>query len=146
MLSERLKYLRREKKLSQAALAEAIGVGQSSIASYERDERKPSYEVLCLLADYFDVSTDYLLGRTDVPHMYSHGVVDVQGDSWQIFSNTKDLSPEGREQVERQIQGAVEDDQQVILQCSSQDDLEKLVRQIVAQALEERDKQNDNGQ
>ena len=43
MLSERLKYLRREKKLSQAALAEAIGVGQSSIASYERDERKPSY-------------------------------------------------------------------------------------------------------
>lgn len=146
MLSERLKYLRREKKLSQAALAEAIGVGQSSIASYERDERKPSYEVLCLLADYFDVSTDYLLGRTDVPHMYSHGVVDVHGDSWQIFSNTKDLSPEGREQVERQIQGAVEDDQQVILQCSSQDDLEKLVRQIVAQALAERDKQNDDGQ
>lgn len=146
MLSERLKYLRREKKLSQAALAEAIGVGQSSIASYERDERKPSYEVLCLLADYFDVSTDYLLGRTDVPHMYAHGAVDVQGNSWQIFSNAKDLSPESREQVERQIQGAMEDDQQVILQCSSQDDLEKLVRQIVAQALEERDKQNDGGQ
>ena len=146
MLSERLKYLRREKKLSQAALAEAIGVGQSSIASYERDERKPSYEVLCLLADYFEVSTDYLLGRTDVPHMYSHEAADVQGGSWQIFSNAKDLPPEGREQVERQIQGAVEDDQQVILQCSSQDDLEKLVRQIVAQTLEERDKQNDDGQ
>ena len=146
MLSERLRYLRREKKMSQAALAEAIGVAQSSITSYERDERKPSYEVLCLLADYFNVSTDYLLGRTDVPHMYSHGTADVKGTSWQIFSNTKDLSPENREQVERQIQGAMEDDQQVILQCSSQDDLEKLVRQIVAQALAERDKQNDDGQ
>ena len=146
MLSERLRYLRREKKMSQAALAEAIGVAQSSITSYERDERKPSYEVLCLLADYFNVSTDYLLGRTDVPHMYSHGTADVKGTSWQIFSNTKDLSPENREQVGRQIQGAMEDDQQVILQCSSQDDLEKLVRQIVAQTLEERDKQNDDGQ
>lgn len=146
MLSERLRYLRREKKMSQAALAEAIGVAQSSITSYERDERKPSYEVLCLLADYFNVSTDYLLGRTDVPHMYSHGTADVKGTSWQIFSNTKDLSPENREQVERQIQGAMEDDQQVILQCSSQDDLEKLVRRIVEQVCQERDKQNDDGQ
>ena len=146
MLSERLRYLRREKKMSQAALAEAIGVAQSSITSYERDERKPSYEVLCLLADYFNVSTDYLLGRTDVPHMYSHGTADVKGTSWQIFSNTKDLSPENREQVERQIQGAMEDDQQVILQCSSQDDLEKLVRRIVEQVCHERDKQNDDGQ
>ena len=146
MLSERLRYLRREKKMSQAALAEAIGVAQSSITSYERDERKPSYEVLCLLADYFNVSTDYLLGRTDVPHMYSHGTADVKGTSWQIFSNTKDLSPENREQVERQIQGAMEDDQEVILQCSSQDDLEKLVRRIVEQVCQERDKQNDDGQ
>lgn len=146
MLSERLRYLRREKKMSQAALAEAIGVAQSSITSYERDERKPSYEVLCLLADYFNVSTDYLLGRTDIPNMYSHGTADVKGTSWQIFSNTKDLSPENREQVERQIQGAMEDDQQVILQCSSQEDLEKLVRRIVEQVCQERDKQNDDGQ
>lgn len=145
MLGERLKCLRREKKISQAVLAEAIGVGQSSIASYESDERNPSYEVLCLLADYFDVSTDYLLGRTDVPRMYSHGVVDVQGDTWQIFSNAKDLSPENRKQVERQIHGAMAEDQQVILQCSSLDDLEKLVRQIVEQVYQERDKQNDDG-
>lgn len=146
MLPKRFADLREQHNLTQGQLADLLKMSVRAIAAWESGERKPPIDKLEWLADYYGVSTDYLLGRTDVPNMYSHGSIDIQGDSWQIFSNAKDLSPESREQVERQIQGAMEDDQQVILQCSSQDDLEKLVRQIVAQALEERDKQNDGGQ
>ena len=146
MLPKRFSELREQHNLTQGQLADLLNMSVRAIAAWESGERKPPIDKLEWLADYYDVSTDYLLGRTDVPNMYSHGTADVKGTSWQIFSNTKDLSPENREQVGRQIQGAMEDDQEVILQCSSQDDLEKLVRRIVEQVCQERDKQNDDGQ
>ncbi|GAW91172.1 helix-turn-helix domain-containing protein [Calderihabitans maritimus] len=64
-LSERLAALRREKGLSQAELAKQLNMGQSTIAMYERNRRTPDPETLERLADFFNVSVDYLLGRTD---------------------------------------------------------------------------------
>ena len=65
--SSRLKELRKEKGLSQKALAEAVGMSDTGIQNYELETRTPSATVVIKLADYFDVSTDYLLGRTDDP-------------------------------------------------------------------------------
>lgn len=64
---DRLKQLRNEKKLSQQELADKLGINRSTYARYETSATQPDYETLQKLADFFDVSIDYLLGRTDNP-------------------------------------------------------------------------------
>ena len=63
----RLKELRKAKKISQLKLAMDLHMNQNSISRYENEEREADYKTLILFADYFDVSVDYLLGRTDDP-------------------------------------------------------------------------------
>ena len=61
----RLKELRKAKKLSQLKLALDLNMSQNTISRYETGEREADYATLILIADYFDISLDYLLGRTD---------------------------------------------------------------------------------
>lgn len=63
----RLKELRKKKNLSQIRLAMELNLSQNSISRYETLEREAGYETLIQIADYFNVSLDYLLGRTDDP-------------------------------------------------------------------------------
>lgn len=63
--SRRLKRLRKDKHMTQAQVAQRIGVTASMVSSYETDIRLPSYEVLIRLADVFGVTVDYLLCRQD---------------------------------------------------------------------------------
>ncbi|MBA4536394.1 helix-turn-helix transcriptional regulator [Bacillus aquiflavi] len=65
MLGERLKELRLERKLTQEQLGKGINVTKVSISGYENGNRTPDTETLQKIADYFNVSTDYLLGRSD---------------------------------------------------------------------------------
>ena len=65
-LKERLYQLRTDAGLTQEELAKRINVGRSTIAGYEKGTTQPSYTVLILLADYFEVSLDYLFGRTNM--------------------------------------------------------------------------------
>ena len=67
LIAKRLKGLREAAKLSQAKLATEINVKQPLIARYETAINTPAYGVLIQYADYFDVSCDYLLCRTDNP-------------------------------------------------------------------------------
>jgi len=64
---KRLKKLREDKEMTQRQLAEILGIGASTLAMYEIDKRSPDHNMLLKLANYFNVSTDYLLGRTDEP-------------------------------------------------------------------------------
>lgn len=61
----RLKELRKQKKISQLKLAMDLGMNQNSISRYENHEREADYATLIKLADYFNVSIDYLLGKSD---------------------------------------------------------------------------------
>lgn len=63
----RLKELRRDRKISQVKLAMDLNLTQNSISRYENGEREADYDTLVAIADYFNVSVDYLLGRTDNP-------------------------------------------------------------------------------
>ena len=63
---ERLKLLRKEKKFSQETLGEKIGVARTSVANYETDRNYPTSEVLEKLSDVFNVSIDYLLGKSNI--------------------------------------------------------------------------------
>ena len=60
---ERLSYLMRIEKLSQSELARKIGISQSAICNWLNGKKEPSIESLWKLADYFDVTVDYLIGR-----------------------------------------------------------------------------------
>ena len=62
-----LRKLRQSRKLTQKQVATSIGVTENGFQNYERGVRKPTYEVLIALGDYFGVSIDYLVGRTDDP-------------------------------------------------------------------------------
>ena len=61
----RLKELRKERKISQLKLSVDLNMNQNTISRYENMEREADYKTLVKLADYFGVSLDYLLGRTD---------------------------------------------------------------------------------
>lgn len=61
----RLRALRKEKNVSQLKLAFDLNMNQNTISRYENLERQADYQTLIAFADYFDVSIDYLLGRTD---------------------------------------------------------------------------------
>lgn len=65
----RLKLLRKKRRISQLKLATDLGMNQNSISRYENGEREADYQTLIAFADYFNVSIDYLLERTDNPLM-----------------------------------------------------------------------------
>ncbi len=65
----RLKQLRKQRKISQLKLALDLNLNQNSVSRYENGEREADYATLIAFADYFGVSLDYLLERTDNPKM-----------------------------------------------------------------------------
>ena len=64
----RLKELRKKKGISQLKLAMDLSLNQNSVSRYENGTREADYETLIKIADYFHVSIDYLLERTDNPN------------------------------------------------------------------------------
>ena len=65
----RLKQLRKERQITQVKLSLDLNMSQNTISRYENGVRNADYNTLIQFADYFDVSLDYLLGRTDNPKM-----------------------------------------------------------------------------
>lgn len=64
--ADRLRLLRNQKGLSQADFAKQIKISKSSVNMYERGEREPSFKTLEIIADYFNVDMDYLLGKSEI--------------------------------------------------------------------------------
>lgn len=82
-VAERLRSLRESVRLSQVKMAEIVGVKQSSLNRYELNQASPTFETLTRYADYFDVSMDYIFGRTDNPQgkLYEYKPKIQQNDS-----------------------------------------------------------------
>ena len=62
---EKIKELRTERGLTQKQVAEYVGLTKNALGNYEAGIREPSLDILRKLCDLFDVSADYLIGRTD---------------------------------------------------------------------------------
>ena len=69
LFGETLRKLRTERKITQAKLAQVAGVDRTTVNKWESVNAIPHGEILKVLADYFNVSLDYLLGRTDNPQI-----------------------------------------------------------------------------
>ena len=69
LLAERLKFLRESRRIYQKEMAELLGLSLRGYQCYESNESEPKLSTLIAIADYFGVTTDYLLGRTNDPGM-----------------------------------------------------------------------------
>ena len=90
-VAERLKGLRESVDISQNKLAEQAGSNQSSINRYENGQSEAPYKILLWYADYFDVSLDYIFGRTDKPqgklYKYEPNVLKTKFSQNEEFKN-----------------------------------------------------------
>jgi len=71
-LGQKIFSLRKRDHRTQEEVASAIGISRPTMNNYEKDVRKPSYKVLRSLADYFGVTTDYLIGAEDIDEESKH--------------------------------------------------------------------------
>ncbi len=110
----RIKQLRNEKNIYQKELAKVIGVSSGAIAMYETGKRSPDKDILDKLASYFNVSVDYLLGRTNEKITVDKVKATLASDPdlanfWDellkrkdlqsLYKQTKNLSPKAVKQV-----------------------------------------------
>lgn len=94
MFSQKLKDLRKQHNLTQAELAKKLNVGTSTIGMYESSIRRPSYEVLKKIANYFNVTVDYLIDDNNI-----ESLEDID-DLIAFTKNIKKLSPKQKEQIQ----------------------------------------------
>ncbi|MCY8321137.1 helix-turn-helix transcriptional regulator [Bacillus inaquosorum] len=103
MLSDRLVELRKSKKLTQQGLAAKLKITRSSLSQYEIGNRQPDYETLKKIADFFEVTTDYLLGYSNTKPVVKeektpYNVTD-DPDLQIAFKEAADFSEEARRQT-----------------------------------------------
>jgi len=92
-----LKTLRAEIGVSQQALADAIGAHQQSVHRYENGDYEPDIQTMNLLADYFDTSIDYLVGRTDIRKKIERvGKYELNQQEMTVVDNFRELAPQYR--------------------------------------------------
>lgn len=72
LLNERIRQLRKMNNLTAKEFSTIFNISHSSVSLYESGKRTPSIDLIIKIAQYFDVSTDYLLGVTDTPYSMTH--------------------------------------------------------------------------
>ena len=88
MFGNNLKNLRNEAQINQKTLASQFRVTQATISSWENGRTAPSFEQLIQIADYFDVSVDYLIGRTNIDNNYVYNPQKDIADILEILQQT----------------------------------------------------------
>ena len=97
LFAKRLRELRKEKSLSQVELGEHLGYGYTAISSYETGRNEPSYTDLIRICEILDVSTDYILGISDIRKPYA---VLEKNDLIRLHNRAMELARECRRQLE----------------------------------------------
>lgn len=103
--SERLKELRKEKRLTVEQLADKLGSAKSTISRYENGKREPKKDFLEMLSSFFDVSISYLLGETDIKKpnfeekIKKDKIDELEEDNKILFDKLKGLTPKDRNKI-----------------------------------------------
>ena len=93
-----LRKLRKGKELSLKQLGNYLGMSESTISLYENNKREPDIATLFKLADYFDVSVDYLIGNTDNPQSHKNA-----GDAMYDFIRSLELLSRATSEVQEHL-------------------------------------------
>ena len=107
---ERLRMLRKEKGMTGQELGKVFNVTKTAVSNWENGNRFPDENILKKISDYFNVSIDYLLGRTDIRNPYnSKNTTHPEGENLDKFRSDflkklDDLSEESKKELEKYIQ------------------------------------------
>lgn len=104
MIGQRIRDLRKQKRMSQTELAKSAGVSQTTVTAWETGKAEPSSSAVAKLADIFNVTTDYLLGRPDKQETKKDDV-ELSDDDVIMTWRGKPLSDEDRELIRRIMNG-----------------------------------------
>ena len=104
MIGQRIRDLRKQKRMSQTELAKSAGVSQTTVTAWETGKAEPSSSAVSKLADIFNVTTDYLLGRPNKQETKKDDV-ELSDDDVIMTWQGKPLSDEDRELIRRIMNG-----------------------------------------
>ena len=108
----KIKELREEKNLTQKELANKIDTTATNIGRWEKGFNEPAYTYLVKLADFFDVSIDYLVGREDdlgiKKYSSEHNRAALSEDESDLLKNFRKLGPFARESIIIQVNALAE--------------------------------------
>ena len=99
MISQRIRELRAEKKISQQDLSNQLFVSPQAISKWERDVATPNPEAIAKMAEIFGVSADYLLGRTDQKEKLPTESGELSADELRLLNAYRAASGKRREAV-----------------------------------------------
>ncbi|EGT5508120.1 TPA: helix-turn-helix transcriptional regulator [Clostridioides difficile] len=105
MIGYRIKELRKEKDITQKELATFLGLTPKMISFYEKEERFPPHDIILKLSDFFDVSTDYLLGKVNVKNVDNLSELELienlnfSDDIKEALKLISELSPSSQEKM-----------------------------------------------
>lgn len=109
MFGDRLKELRESKHLKQSDLAKELGIGRTTLSNYELNNREPDFNILKKIANYFNVSTDYLLGNST--KKYLDEVDQLEQEFEELRDKMKNISPSKRKKILKMIELFEEDEE-----------------------------------
>lgn len=147
-IGDRILLLRREFNISQKTLAELAGVTEASLSRYENNLREPRAEIIGRIASVLDVTTDYLLGRTDVRNPHDYELIRALSNDdpellelLKVFATRKDLKVILRQLLEvdkdelkplaKMIAGLISEDKEIeLINMSSEEEAKKYVNDL----------------
>lgn len=95
MLAKRLRQLRKATGANQAEIAKLLGISREAYSMYETNRRQPGNEMLRILANHYEVSVDYMLGRTDVPEVAMY----LENDEKFLLDTFRNVDSRARETI-----------------------------------------------
>jgi len=104
VIGEKIKELRKNSKITQEQLGNAIGVSKMAISYFEKGKKSPGRESLKKIADYFGVTTDYLLGRSEDPELNEEEDKVVSEEGKNIMSLIESLPEDERKKAWEQLE------------------------------------------
>ncbi len=101
MFALKLKELRESLGLSQRALAVKLGISQSTVGMWESGQREPNFKTIEDIANFFDVTTDYLLGRTDSkkPMLDNNADIGFDDFTYAMHNESKELTDDDKQML-----------------------------------------------
>ncbi|MGF9726960.1 helix-turn-helix domain-containing protein [Bacillus safensis] len=101
LFGKRITTLRKKAGLTQVELAKKLNVTRSALSQYELGTREPNYDLLLKIADFFEVTVDYLIGRSDNPDykIIDDNKIESDPDLQIAFNAATDFSEEARKQT-----------------------------------------------
>lgn len=93
---ERLIGLRQKNGLTQREVAQFLGVDRTTYVKYERGDSEPNFDTILKLADFFDTTTDYILGKTNNPKSLDE---QLEGIEFALFGEVRDMTDEEKQDV-----------------------------------------------